>query len=343
MKRTEFGMLPDGRRVEAVEIANVNGMRARIFTYGATIQSLTLSDGVDVVLGHNDLDQYLSTPVYVGAAIGRYANRIADAAFTLNGVRYDLVPSNGPNTLHGGTHGFDKTLWSIRAQTPNRIELGYMSPDGEHGFPGALDARVAYELTESNELVVTFTATTDKPTVVAMTQHSYFNLAGEASGSILDHELTIAADATTPVNAHMIPTGEVRRVDGGPFDFREPKSIGARIHAKDEQIALGSGYDHNFVLNKGVTANPEFAARLRDPRSGRTMDILTTEPGLQFYSGNFLTGVTTGKAGTIYGKHAGLCLEPQYFPDSPNQQDFPSTRLDPGQTYRHVSIYRFSG
>lgn len=339
-----FGRTPDGVDVERVEISNAAGLRAAIITYGATLQSLVLPDGTDIVLGYDALEPYLEVPVYIGAAIGRYANRIAGGAFELGGSRYNLVKSDGENTLHGGEQGFDKQVWRIEpGRSRNAVTLTHQSPDGEQGFPGALAARVTYALNDANELNITFTAKTDKPTICCLTHHSYFNLAGEASGrDIRGHMLTIAADAFTPVDETLIPTGELRQVARGPFDFREPNTVGARIGANDEQLSLAGGYDHNFALNKGRTTAPEFAARLQDPESGRALDILTTEPGLQFYSGNFLAGATTGKGGKPYVKHAGLCLEPQVFPDAPNQPGFPSARLDPGQSYRHVSVYRFS-
>jgi len=339
-----FGRAPDRRQADAVEIGTARGMRARVLSYAATVQSLTLPDGADIALGYATLAPYIDVPVYVGAAIGRYANRIGGGAFTLDGQRYELVKSDGPNTLHGGAAGFDKVVWRFEpGDDPSRVALSYSSPDGEQGFPGAFEARVVYTLNEDNEFIVTFEARADKPTVAAMTHHGYFNLAGESAGrGVLDQVLTVAADAYTPVNAKLIPTGEIRSVAGTAFDFREPHRIGERIEAKEEQLAIAGGYDHNFVLREGRTSAPKFAARLEDPQSGRAMDILTTEPGLQFYSGNFLTGATTGKGGAPYVKHAGLCLEPQFFPDSPNQPNFPSARLDPGQIYRHVSIYRFT-
>jgi aldose 1-epimerase len=296
------------------------------------------------VLGYDELEPYLEVPVYIGAAIGRYANRIDGGAFELNGSRYTLEKSDGDNTLHGGAQGFDKRVWRIEpGRSRNAVTLTHQSPDGEQGFPGALAARVTYALNDANELNITFTAKTDKPTIVCLTHHGYFNLAGEGSGhDIRDQVLTIAADAFTPVDETLIPTGELKQVTRGAFDFREPHAIGARIDANDEQLSLAGGYDHNFVLNKGRTTTPEFAARLEDPASGRALDILTTEPGLQFYSGNFLTGATKGKGAKPYVKYAGLCLEPQVFPDAPNQPSFPSARLDPGKSYRHVSVYRFT-
>ncbi|MES1156761.1 MAG: aldose epimerase family protein [Alphaproteobacteria bacterium] len=341
-----FDRLGDGASVEAVDIV-AGALTARVITLGACVQSLTAPDRegrpADIVLGHENIAPYVEIPLYLGCTVGRYANRIAGGRFVLDGKTYELVKSDGPNTLHGGMKGFDKVLWRIESAAPDRVTLVYASPDGDQGFPGACEARVTYTLTSQNEMIVTCEATTDKPTIVNMTHHGYFNLAGATSGEcILDHDLTIAADAFTPCNDVAIPTGELRAVAGTPFDFREPRRIGAHIDDADEQIEKGRGYDHNFVLCKGRTPQPEFAARLSEPRSGRVMDILTTEPGLQFYSGNFLDGRLIGKGGVRYPHRAALCLEPQLFPDTPNQPAFGSARLAPGETYRHVSIFKFS-
>jgi aldose 1-epimerase len=349
--RTPFGRMPDGTAVEMVELVNQHGMRARVITLGAALQSLTAPDRAgrseDVVLGPADLESYINAPNYFGVIVGRYANRIAGGAFSLDGRRYALATNNGANALHGGVRGFDKVVWRItqvRSGPAASVTLAYTSPDGEEGYPGALRVSVTYALNEGNELSISYRATTDRPTVLNLTNHSFFNLAGAASGrSILGHRLTIAADAFTPVDETLIPTGEIRDVAGTPFDFRQPTEIGARIHdAGDEQIVYGRGYDHNWVLSGAAGAAPRLAARLEDPGSGRVLEILTTEPGLQFYSGNFLNGAQVGKGAVAYRQGDGLCLEPQHFPDSPNQPAFPSARLDPGQTYRQSSIYRFS-
>jgi aldose 1-epimerase len=340
--------MPDGGPVEIVEIANGRGMRASAITLGGGLQALTAPDRAgrfaDVILGHDSVAPYVETPFYLGASIGRFANRIANAAFALDGRRHELVRSDGAHTLHGGAMGYDKVLWRIEQIEGASVTFAHSSPDGEQGFPGALEARVTYRLTEENELAVLYEASTDAPTVVGLTQHAYFNLSGADSGrTILAHRLTIAADAFTPVDPGMIPTGEIRAVAGTPFDFRQAKQVGAHLRdGRDEQLRRGRGYDHNFVLRGGPARDPKFAARLEDPVSGRVLEILTTEPGLQFYTGNFLDGRLIGKGGVTYRQSDGLCLEPQQFPDAPNQPSFPSARLNPGETYRHVSLYRFS-
>ena len=341
-----FDRLADGTPVEAVEIA-AGALKARLITLGGCVQSLSAPDregqSADIVLGHDAIAPYVDIPLYLGCSIGRYANRIAQGRFALDGKTYELVKSDGPNTLHGGMKGFDKVLWRIDRAAPDSVSLVYSSADGEEGFPGACEARATYALTAANEMIATFEATTTKPTIVSMTHHGYFNLAGADTGAdILSHDLSIAADRFTPCNEVAIPTGELRAVAGTPFDFRAPRRIGAEIDAADQQIAQGHGYDHNFVLRKGHTAKPEFAARLSEPTSGRVMELFTTESGLQFYSGNFLDGRLIGKGGARYQRRSGLCLEPQAFPDTPNQPAFGSARLDPGESYRHVSVYRFS-
>ncbi|MES1200614.1 MAG: aldose epimerase family protein [Pseudomonadota bacterium] len=341
-----FGKLPAGADVEAVEIGAA-GVQARILTLGACVQSLQVqgADGCaeDVVLGHDNIAQYVEKPLYLGCTIGRFANRIAGGRFELDGQAYDLVKSDGPNTLHGGLRGFDKVLWRIEAVSADSVTLTYVSPDGDQGFPGTLTASATYAVTDTQELVATFEARTDKPTIVSMTNHCYFNLAGANSGkSILDHHLTIFADAFTPVDETAIPTGELRSVSGTPFDFREARRIGAHIDDADAQLRLGRGYDHNLAVHFERSASPRYAARLEHRESGRALDLFTTEPGLQFYSGNFLDGTLIGKGGTPYGFRSALCLEPQLFPNAPNEPRFASPRLDPGEIYRHVSIYKFS-
>lgn len=337
-----FGAMPDGKTIEQAEIGNKNGMRARLISLGATLQSLTLPDGCDVVLGYGDVAGYLTKPFYCGAIVGRFANRIAGGAFALDGERHQLVLSDGPNTLHGGTDGFDKVVWRFADIGPAQATLAYLSPDGEQGFPGALDVRVTFKLTDDNALDISYVATTTKPTIVNLSHHSYFNLAGSGSGkNVLDQTLMIAAEKYTPVDQTLIPTGEMREVAGTAFDFRDPQAIGARIGDTDEQLRLGGGYDHNFALRGGRKDEPRLAARLEHPGSGRRMDVLTTEPGLQFYAGQGVGGGAVSKDGFVYGKHEGLCLEPQLFPDAPNQPAFQSARLAPGETYRQRSVYRF--
>jgi aldose 1-epimerase len=293
------------------------------------------------VLGFDQLSGYLKQPPYFGAIVGRYGNRIAKGVFAIDGATFHLATNNGPNHLHGGVRGFDKQLWnaeSFRRGGDVGVVYTLTSPDGDEGYPGALNVKVTYTLAADDTLTVDYAATTDKPTVVNLTQHSYFNLAG--SGDILNHRLTIDADRYTPVDSTLIPTGELALVDGTPFDFRQPTAIGARIDADNEQIRNGGGYDHNWVLN-GAAGALRHAARLEDPSSGRTLDVATTEPGLQFYSGNFLDGTLTGKGGRVYQKRAALCLETQHFPDSPNHPDFPSTVLRPGARYQSKTVFTF--
>jgi aldose 1-epimerase len=346
MDKKPFGKTADGRPVDLYTLRNPSGMEATITNWGAVVVSVKAPDRdgkmADVVHGFESLDGYLKPNPFFGALVGRYANRIAKGRFTLNGKTYTLATNNGENHLHGGLKGFDKVLWSAEPGTsPDgpRLELSYLSADGEEGYPGNLKAKVAYTLTNGGELRVDLEATTDKETVVNLAQHSYFNLAGE--GTILDHELTLLADRFTPVDKTLIPTGELRPVEGTPFDFRKPTAIGARIDAKDEQIGIGSGYDHNFVVNgKAGTLRP--AARVRDPRSGRVLEVSTTEPGIQFYTGNFLDGSVVGKGGKPYVRRSGFCLETQRYPDTPNKPEFPTAVLKPGQTYKSTTIYRFT-
>lgn len=331
--------------VELITLANRTGMTVRVMTYGGIIVSLEVPDrgGTpgDVVLGYDSLAGYLGDSPYFGAIVGRYGNRIAKGRFTLNGTEYQLATNNGPNHLHGGVRGFDKVVWAaepFQGQSGVGVRLTHTSPDGDEGYPGTLRASVTYTLTDRNELIVDYEATTDRATLVNLTQHSYFNLAG--SGNILDHVLTIAADRMTPVDSTLIPTGDLAPVEGTPFDFRTPHMIGARIDDDDMQLRYGGGYDHNFVLNRH---GPELllAARLEDLASGRTLEVRTTEPGVQFYSGNFLGGSVTGKGGTVYPQRGGLCLETQHYPDSPNHPEFPSTILEPGETYRSRTVWTF--
>jgi aldose 1-epimerase len=349
--RGPFGVLADGTRIDCIEFANESGMRARVLAYGATLQSVIVPDrdGIvaDVALGYATLEQYVSQPRYFGVTVGRFANRIAGGTFLLDGRRYALARNDGPNALHGGVKGFDKVVWTIgriaQGETASAV-LSYVSPDGEEGYPGTLSVDVTYALTDDNELSISYVATADRPTVLNLTNHSLFNMAGEGSGrSALDARLTLNADYFTPVDAGLIPTGELREVANTPFDFRKPATVASRIRdARDAQIAIGRGYDHNFVLNGGATTEPKFAVRLEDPVSGRVMELLTTEPGVQFYSGNFLDATVTGRSGHAYRQGDGLAFEVQHFPDSPNHPAFPSTRLDPGGDYKQISIYRFS-
>lgn len=344
--RAPFGALPDGRKVELYTLRNAKGMEARISSYGGLLISLTAPDRngkyEDVTLGYDSLNGYLKDTPYFGALIGRYGNRIAKGHFTLNGQTYTLATNNNPNSLHGGKVGFDKVLWTARPYQSGigpALELNYVSKDGEEGYPGTLKVKAVYTLTDANSLRLDFTATTDKDTVVNLTHHSYFNLAGK--GDILGHVLEIKADKFTPVDSTLIPTGELKPVAGTPFDFTKPTPIGARVNQDDEQLKAGGGYDHNWVINKpwGELA---VMARVYEPESGRVMEVLSTEPGLQFYCGNFLDGSITGKGGRVYNKRNAFCMEPQHYPDSPNQTNFPSVVLKPGQTYKNTIIYSFT-
>jgi aldose 1-epimerase len=337
-----FGHTKDGTSVEIYTLKN-NRMEARIMTYGGIIVSLKTPDRhgklEDVVLGYDSLDKYIANNPGFGALIGRYANRIAHATFELDGHKYSLPKINNGNSLHGGTRGFDKVVWKAR-QIANGIELTHVSLDGDQGFPGTLTAIVQYTL-EKNALKIDYSATTDKDTVVNLTNHSYFNLIGGAPRDILAHELKLNASRVTPVDAALIPIGGLKSVKATPFDFRHSTIIGKNIDAKDEQLINGKGYDHNWVLD-GKEGSLKQAAIVSDPMSGRVMEVLTTEPGVQFYSGNFLDGSITGKEGRVYQKHWGLCLETQHYPDSPNHPEFPSTELKPKQRYHTVTIFRFS-
>ncbi len=345
VKRAPFGTMPDGAAVEVLTLTNAAGMEVRAITYGGIITSLRVPDRTgkldDIVLGFDRLDDYLKDPPFFGAIIGRYGNRIARGQFVLDGKTYKLATNNGPNHLHGGTKGFDKVIWKAEPVAgKNAIAFSRTSADGEEGYPGNLLVQVTYTLTDKNELIVDYRATTDKPTVVNLTQHSYFNLAGQASGDILGHQLMLNADRYTPVSDTLIPTGELAPVAGTPFDFRKPVAIGARIGQPDAQLKNGLGYDHNWVLNRTATGL-ELAARVVEPKTGRTMEIRTTEPGIQFYSGNFLDGKLTGKQGAQYKHRTGFCLETQHYPDSPNQPKFPSTTVRPGTEYRSSTVFTF--
>jgi len=347
--KAPFGQLPDGGKVTLYTLTNDNGLVMKVMDYGAIITELHVPDRDgnldDIVLGYDSLAGYLIETPYFGAAIGRYGNRIGAGQFSLDGNDYQLTINDGKNHLHGGNRGFDKVLWKADPASSDEaasITFNYYSPDGEEGYPGNLKVTMVYTLNNNDEFVVTYEATTDAPTVLNLTHHSYFNLRGQGKGSILDHELTIYADGFTPVDSGLIPTGEITKVEGTPMDFRKAYPIGSRINAKYEQLAFGGGYDHNWVLNKEEESKMTRAARLYDPDSGREMTIWTEEPGLQFYSGNFLDGTLVGKNYSVYHFRYGLCLETQHFPDSPNKSHFPSTRLNPGEVYSTRTIHRFS-
>lgn len=350
LTREPFGTLPDGRSVERIRLCGGDGFEVALLTYGATIQALRVPDRhghvADIVLGHDDLAPYLAHRRYFGATVGRYANRISAGAFTLDGSLVRIPTNDGVNALHGGPDGFDRRLWTVEAvedgSSPS-VTLGLVSPHGDQGFPGTLQVRATFSLSGPGELSIAFLATTDRATIVNLTHHGYFNLAGvEAGADVLDHVLTIHADDYLPVDAGAIPLDGPASVDGTPFDFCTPQPIGARIREAHEQLRLGHGYDHTYCLPGGHAAGPRLAARVEHPASGRVMELLTDQPGMQFYSGNFLDGTAQGKFGRLHRQSDAFCLEPQAWPDTPNRPDFPSARLDPGQTYRHVSRYRFS-
>ena len=350
IRREIFGFLPDGRAVHKLTLSNARGVLVHILTYGAIAQSICVPDRygtiADVVLGYPDMAGYLADPNFCGAVIGRYANRIASGRFVLGGRSLSLAQNDGQNSLHGGPRGFDKQLWSIddiREGPCGSVTLGYISPDGEEGFPGTLSATATYSLDDEGRLDLTIDAETDALTIANLTGHSYFNLAGEASGvSALDHRLTINADRYTPIGSDLIPTGVLAPVAGTPFDLRQPTLVGERIlDSSDQQIRFGNGYDHNFVLSEGVSADTRLAARLEAINSGRIMELWTNQPGLQFYSGNFLRSEVAGKGGQLYRRSDALALEPQLFPDTPNQPSFGSAQLSPGQRYRNKISYRF--
>ena len=345
IKKEPFGRTTDQEEVDLYTLSNSKGVEVRIMTYGGTVVSLKVPDRGgklgDVVLGYDDLEGYLKNNPYFGSIIGRYANRIAKGRFSLNGRQYVLAQNNGENHLHGGIKGFDKVVWKateVQGSDSVGLSLSYVSKDGEEGYPGNLSVTVVYTLTENNDLRIDYSATTDQDTVVNLSHHSYFNLAGD--GSILNHSLMINADRFTPVDKTLIPTGELRSVKGTPMDFTRSTAVGGRIDQSYEQLTLGGGYDHNWVLNRSGRGL-SLAARLTEPTSGRTMEVFTTEPGIQFYTGNFLDGSITGKGGRVYNKRHGLCLETQHFPDSPNKSKFPSTVLKRGQSFASTTVYRF--
>jgi len=339
--------------IQLYTLKNSAGMEVGVTNYGAIITAIKVPDRdgklADVTLGYNDVADYINAvdKPYFGAIVGRYGNRIAKGKFTIDGTEYSLPINNDPNSLHGGFYGFDKVVWDAETVGDNAVKLTYLAKDMEQGYPGNLTVTVTYTLTDDNEIVVDYHATTDKATPVNVTQHAYFNLKGEGEGTILDHELTINADKYTPVDATLIPTGELAPVAGTPFDFRAAKPIGRDIAQADEQLKFGGGYDHNWVLSRKSGSyngdeDLELAATLYEPSSGRLLEILTTEPGIQFYCGNFLTGVLKGKSGQPYEYRGGLCLETQHYPDSPNQPEFPNTILKPGETFESKTVFKFS-
>lgn len=349
IKKDSFGKTADGVAVDNYTLTNAKGMEVKITNYGGIVNSLKAPDRngkyEDVVLGYDNLDGYLKSSPYFGALIGRYGNRIAKGRFKLDGVEYKLAINNGVNALHGGERGFDKRVWTAREIPATAdgvgLELTYVSKDGEEGYPGTLTTKVTYTLTNDNELKINYEATTDKDTVLNLTNHSYFNLAG--SGDILKHSVTLNADRYTPIDSGLIPTGELAPVKGTPFDFTTSHEIGERIDTQgNQQLTYGKGYDHNFVLNKTSETGTSLAVTVTEPTTGRVMEVSTTQPGVQFYTGNVLDGTITGKRGVVYAKRTGFCLETQHFPDSPNHPNFPTTTLKPGETYKQTTVYKFS-
>jgi len=350
MEHKNFGRTQDGQSAELYVLTNKNGMQAEVTNYGATLVALRVPDRDgklgDVILGYDNVAGYEAGASYLGATVGRYANRIAHGKFSLNGNTYTLPKNDGENTLHGGTMGFNKHYWTtkdVSSDAGPALQLAYLSKDGEEGFPGNLNITVTYSLVvDRNELRIEYRATTDKDTVINVSNHAYYNLAGQGNGDILKHELKLYASRFTPVDQTLIPTGELRDVKGTPFDFTKATAIGARIDQDEQQLKYGKGYDHNWVLDQKAKGLPAPAAEAYDPQSGRVLEISTTEPGVQFYSGNFLDGTIHGKEGKVYGHRFAFCLETQHFPDSPNHPDFPTTVLKPGQHFHSSSTYRFS-
>ncbi|PVM83271.1 galactose-1-epimerase [Caulobacter radicis] len=350
ISRKSFGQTPDGQAVEAITLTNAKGVSATVITYGATLQALVAPDRAgkkaDIVLGYKDAADYVNAANYFGGSVGRFANRIGKGRFTLDGKTYQLaLNNNGVAALHGGVKGFDKVVWTVveaKAGPVASVTFKHVSPDGEEGYPGTLTATATYALDEQNQLTVTYGATTDKPTIVNITNHALFNVAGEgASEGAMGNVLTIPADGYSPVDGELIPTGETTPVAGTVFDFRKPKAVGDQIRdASDPQIVAGRGYDHNYVLTGKSGGALRLGARLADPKSGRVLEILTEQPGIQFYAGNFIDGTTIGKSGKIYRQGDGIALEPQHFPDAPNKPQFAPVRLDPGQTYRNQMVFR---
>ena len=350
-KKSRFGTLPDGRVVTSVTLSNARGVSANIISYGATLQSLIMPDRngrkADVALGHDELAPYLAKPQYFGGTVGRFANRLAGGRFRLDGQTFQTPVNDGKNSLHGGTMGFDKVLWdvvSVKSGPVASVTLRYVSPDGDQGYPGTLTVDATYSLDERNNLTIEYKATTDRTTIVNISNHAYWNLSGEGSSNgAMGLVVTIPAQSYLPVDEGLIPLGEMRPVAGTVFDFRKPRAIGDRVRdARDEQIARGRGYDHNWIVGNAVTPGQHLMARVQDPASGRGFELWSNQPGLQFYSGNFLDGTTRGKSGRIYREGDAIVMEPQIFPDTPNQKGFPTARLEPGQTYRNVMTYRLT-
>ena len=350
IEREEFGRLPNGEAVEAITLSNASGMSVRIITYGAAIQSVMVPDRdgrmADIALGYATLDDYLAGVEYLGCIVGRVANRIAGGRFTLDGREYQVPVNNGPNALHGGPRGFDKVNWAVLETSGGSaptVTLRLVSPDGDQGFPGTLEAQATYRL-DADQLAIEYRATTDRPTLVNLSNHAYWNLAGEGSAEgAMGHLLTLPAEHFHPTDETAIPTGEFRPVAGTPFDFREPTAVGARVRdGQDEQLRFGRGYDHNWALDRSPSTEPRLLARVEEPRSGRVLEVLSDQPGLQFYSGNFLDGTVRGKSGRLYRQGDAIVLEPQMPPDTPNRPEFGSIRLDPGETYRNNILFRFS-
>lgn len=350
VRRRPFGTLPDGETVEAVTLASAAGMRATVISYGATVQAVELPDGhgglIDVALGYASLEPYVEQPQFFGSTCGRFANRIARGRFTLDGSEYRVPVNNGLNSLHGGSRGFDKVNWEVveTGQRPHPfVTLRYVSPDGDQGYPGTLTATATYRLDDAGTLSVEYLAETDAPTIVSLTNHTYWNLAGEGSPEgAMGHLLTIPAEEYLPTDDSSIPTGEFRPVEGTAFDFRRPTPVGARVRdAAEEQLRFGRGYDHNWVISRQPTEEPRLVARVEEPASGRILEILSNQPGIQFYSGNFLDATTAGKSGRLYRQGDSVVLEPQLFPDTPNRPEFGSARLAPGETYRNIILFRF--
>jgi aldose 1-epimerase len=348
LKMESFGKTADGHEVQLFTLTNKNGLEAKITNFGGIVVSLKTPDRkgqlADIVLGYDDVKGYEGDTAFFGALIGRYGNRIAKGQFTLNGKTYQIPLNDGPNALHGGPNGFNKQVWTakdVSTHSTPMLQLTYLSKDGENGFPGNLSVQVTYSLTSNNELRIDYAATTDKDTILNLTNHSYFNLKGAGEGDILQHEVRLNANKFTPVDATLIPTGELKPVQGTPFDFRKSTAIGARIDADDQQLKYGWGYDHNWVLNGMGAGQLVIAARVHEPTTGRVIEVLTDQPGVQFYTGNHMDGTIRGKGGKVYPKRGGLCLETQHYPDSPNHPAFPSTELKPGEKFHSTTIYKF--
>lgn len=347
LKRSDFKTTVEGKQTDLYYLSNKNGLEMAVTNFGARVVELWIPDRegrfADVVLGHNNISEYINYKGerFLGATIGRYGNRIAHGQFVLNDQNYQLPVNNGPNSLHGGFKGFDMVVWDTRQINDQELEFSYLSKDGEEGYPGNLKITMIYQLTNDNEFIITHVATTDQPTIINLTHHSFFNLHGEGNGTINDHILMINADEYTPVDSVLIPNGEMAPVENTPMDFRQPTEIGNRLNNDFEQLKFGGGYDHNWILKRETSDGVELAATVYEPVSGRYMEVLTTEPGIQFYGGNFFDGSIIGKCGKSYDYRGSLALETQHFPDSPNRPDFPTTVLNPGKEYRQTCIYKF--